>query len=88
MSKITNPVIEEIYEIVTNDLKFSNENYSTLTNVEIYNLLSKQVSPFSVREHVLFLSKEGYLQRVNNYWDQYGQFHNRVLFKGPITPTK
>jgi hypothetical protein len=86
MSKITNPVIEEIYEMIVNDIRYSNEDYSTLTNVEIYNLLSKEVSPFSVRDHVLLLSKQGYLQRVNNYWDQYGQFHNRVLFKGTTTP--
>lgn len=86
MSKITNPVIQEIYEIITRDIKRSNEDYSTLTNVEIYNLLSKEVSPFSVRDHVLFLSKQGYLQRVNKYWDKYGQYHNRVLFKGTTIP--
>jgi len=70
----------KIYELIIEDMEKKNRNYSHITNMEISNSIG--LSAFSVRDHITSLIKSNYLQRVNNYWDETQQFHNRVLYKG------
>ena len=75
-----NPIQQEIYNMVINDMEVNKKNYSLLTN----NQISKQlnISAFSIRDHVAKLVNKGVFQRVLNYWNADKQFFNRVLYKG------
>lgn len=75
-----NPIQQEIYNMVINDMEVNKKNYSLLTN----NQISKQlnISAFSIRDHVAKLVNKGIFQRVLNYWNADKQFFNRVLYKG------
>jgi len=75
-----NPIVLKIYDVIMEDIEKSKTGYSTLTNTEISKHF--KISPFSIRDHVLKLCNDGYLQKINNYWTDDDKFHNRVLFKG------
>jgi DNA-binding Lrp family transcriptional regulator len=75
-----NPIQQEIYNMVINDMEVNKKNYSLLTNNEISKQLN--ISAFSIRDHVAKLVNKGIFQRVLNYWNADKQFFNRVLYKG------
>jgi predicted DNA-binding transcriptional regulator len=75
-----NPIQQEIYNMVINDMEVNKKNYSLLTNNEISKQLN--ISAFSIRDHVAMLVNKGVFQRVLNYWNADRQFFNRVLYKG------
>lgn len=77
---IKNPVDKEIYDIIINDMKTSQKNYSVLTNVEIAKMIDK--SPITVRDKVIRLSKQGYLTNLINYWNENKKFFARMMLKG------
>ena len=86
MANITNPSTKKIYDLIMSDidrnLKESKKGYSKLSNTEIANALN--MSAFTVRDKMLKMTKRGYFQRVNDYWDEYNKFHARVIYKGKI----
>lgn len=69
-----------IYEMIVEDINNSTKPYSVLTNNEISKKLD--VSVFSVRDKITKLHNKRVLQRVNEFWDEDGNYHNRVLYKG------
>lgn len=71
---------KQIYDIVVEDINQSRKPYSVLTNNEIAKKLN--VSVFSVRDKITNLHNKKALQRVNEFWDEQGQYHNRILYKG------
>lgn len=75
-----NPIQQEIYDMIINDMEVNKKNYSLLTNNEISKQLN--ISAFSIRDHVAKLVNKGVFQRVLNYWNTDKQFFNRVLYKG------
>lgn len=75
-----NPIQQEIYDMIINDMEVNKKNYSLLTNNEISKQLN--ISAFSIRDHVAKLVNKGVFQRVLNYWNADKQFFNRVLYKG------
>jgi len=71
---------KNILDVIENDIKKTDEPYSTLTNSQIGLMLN--MSQVTSRDKVAALVKKGYLQRVENFWTPEGKFYNRVLYKG------
>ena len=80
--EIRNPIQKMIYEIIVIDILKNKRGFSSITNREIYSKLEINISQNSVRDHVIWLVNNGFLQRVYNYWDDNFNFFNRALYLG------
>jgi hypothetical protein len=81
MKTITNPRQRMIYNILMEDIENNGTGYSVLTNTEIYELLEFKVSPFSVRDHIIALANNKFIQKLNNSWIE-EDYYSRVIYKG------
>jgi hypothetical protein len=81
MKTITNPRQRMIYNILMEDIEKNGTGYSILTNTEIYELLEFKVSPFSVRDHIISLANNKFIQKLNNSWIE-EDYYPRVIYKG------
>jgi len=79
-----NPIHKKIYDIICEDIDKNPKGFSTITNAEISKDIN--ISPYSVRDHVILLVKRGHLQKINNHWTEENEFYNRILFRGKNTP--
>lgn len=84
---ITNPIQKMIYQVIVDDIMKQPRGFSSITNREIHSKLSINVSQNSVRDHCIWLVNKGFIQRVDNYWDEHFNFYNRALYLGKISPT-
>jgi len=75
---LTNPVEQQILDVIKEDINKSEVDYSTLTNNQIASQINKSV--FSVRDKIDNLSKKKYLIRRINYWTKDNQYHNRIIY--------
>lgn len=86
MATISNPQTKKIYQLIISDIDKNVEEgqkaHSTLTNTDIANALN--MSAFTVRDKMLKLTKKGYFQRLNNFWDEENKFHPRIIYRGKI----
>lgn len=80
MKNLTNPRQIEILRIITEDINKSGD-FSALTNHEIYEKLDFKVSPFSVRDHIIKLAQNGFIQKINNTWIN-DVYYPRAIYKG------
>jgi predicted nucleotidyltransferase len=74
------PVDKSIWQMVIADMNHHNRDYSLLTNTQISKALNK--SAFTVRDKILSLTRRGYLGKVNNHFDEDGNYTSRMLYKG------
>lgn len=79
---IKNPVDKRIYDLIVQDLTTNGKNYSVLTNGQIGETL--KVSVISVRDKVIKLSRQGYLQSLVSHWDENNKYFARKILKGNI----
>jgi hypothetical protein len=73
-----NPTTREIYDIIMADI--NKNGHSTLTNPQISALMN-YYSQNQVRDKIVRLVKEGYLQRVTDTWHD-RKYYARILYKG------
>lgn len=73
---------KRVYDFIVEDINTNGKNYSTLTNVGIG--MTLQISPISVRDKVIKLSKQNHLVSLLNHFDENNKFFCRKILKGNI----
>ena len=80
MKKLTNPRQIAILKIITEDIENTGD-FTPLTNQEIYEKMDFKISPFSIRDHIIKMANNGFIQKINNTWIN-DVYYPRVIYKG------
>jgi len=80
--EIKNQNEKRIYDFIVDDIKKNGKNYSTLTNVQIGTTLN--ISPITVRDKVIKLTKQNNLVSLINHFDENNKFFGRKILKGNV----
>jgi hypothetical protein len=78
--EIKNRTEKRIYDLLIQDIYKSDNQYSTLTNVQIGTILN--VSPITTRDKVIKLRKQGHLICLTNHFDENNKYFARKVLKG------
>lgn len=73
---------KKIYDYIVNDINTNGKNYSVLTNNQIG--IALQISPVTVRDKVIKLSKQNHLVSLLNHTDEHNKYFARKILKGNI----
>lgn len=77
--EIKNRSEKRIYDLIISDISSNPNGYSTLTNVEIGKQL--ELSPITVRDKVIKLSKAKLLVSLTNHFDEKNKYFARKILK-------
>ena len=80
--EIKNQNEKRIYDFIVDDINKNGKNYSILTNVQIG--MSLQISPITVRDKVIKLTKQNQLVSLINHFDEKNKFFGRKILKGNV----
>ena len=73
---------KKIYDYIVNDINTNGKNYSVLTNNQIG--MALQISPITVRDKVIKLTKQNQLVSLLNHYDENNKFFIRKILKGNV----
>ncbi len=73
---------KRVYDYIVNDIESNGKNYSILTNTQIGMALG--ISPITVRDKVIKLSKQNHLVSLLNHYDENHKYYQRKILKGNV----
>jgi len=73
-----NPIEQKIIDVIKEDIKQNNTEYSVITNNEISEKLG--ISVFSIRDKVIRLAKKKAITKRNDVWTTDMKYHNRIIY--------
>jgi predicted DNA-binding transcriptional regulator len=76
---------KRIYSYIINQISTNPLLYTRVTNTQIANDL--KISVFTVRDKVLKLVKQGYLNSYVDYFDEHNNYVQRKITKGSLEPS-
>jgi hypothetical protein len=76
---------KRIYSYIINQISTNPLFYTKVTNTQIAKDLN--ISVFTVRDKVLKLVKQGYLNSYVDYFDEQNQYVQRKITKGALEPS-
>jgi predicted DNA-binding transcriptional regulator len=76
---------KRIYSYIINQISTNPLLYTRVTNTQIANDL--KISVFTVRDKVLKLVKQGYLNSYVDYFDEQNNYVQRKITKGSLEPS-
>jgi DNA-binding GntR family transcriptional regulator len=80
--EIKNQNEKRVYDYIVNDINTNGKNYSVLTNNQIGAEL--KMSPITVRDKVIKLTKQNNLVSLLNHFDENNKFFIRKILKGNV----
>ena len=73
-----NPIEQKIIDVIKEDIKQNNTEYSVITNNQISEKLG--ISVFSIRDKVIRLAKKKVITKRNDVWTTDMKYHNRIIY--------